>query len=200
VACRGLLVLPAGAEARRPTAMRPVAHTAGRSSDAASAGPSGSTFAAASAGNTPTPASNGLVRHGRSADSSRSALAESCDRPKIEPAGPQTSSYIRDSVRQIERSRHRGSRSRNELAAHWQLELRRLLERTRVTGRREGLFASERAGNCALSSTPERTSRARVLVDDVYTSGSMRHAAAGAPTDAPWAVASRSDVRTPTMR
>jgi len=86
-----------------------------------------------------------------------------------------------DSVRQLERSRHPAQSLAQELAAHWHLECRPLLERTRVTERQAALSLAERRGNLRNVFDNRADVAGRVLlVDDVYTSGSTAHAAAGA--------------------
>lgn len=113
----------------------------------------------------------------RAADLAAELVAAHVERP---PADVIT--YIPpDPARQLRRAEHPAERLAAELAARWELDLERLLVRTRSVRRQTGLPLSERRRNvrgafAAFGAVPANV----VLVDDVYTTGATGSAAAAA--------------------
>ena len=86
-----------------------------------------------------------------------------------------------DPDRRLKRGHHAAERLASELAAEWELPLRRLLTRARGSPRQRGLTQHERRRNVAGAFLAHGRVPARVaLIDDVYTTGATSNAAASA--------------------
>lgn len=96
------------------------------------------------------------------------------------PKAPLLTFVPADADRGLRRGHEPPRRLAELLSRHWELPVRPLLQRPRVTRPQRGLSRDERRRNVAGVFVSAKTTGAVVLVDDVYTSGATATAAASA--------------------